>query len=241
MHNSARGETQRKTSRVESGSIVMNSGFHLNLAAKLSSVWGPLLRDISFNWAFTPRRSFLDRRERRFLRAFSARRHHEAEREINFGDETFDAGTDVETNMESELVRLVYSSSLMRDQQKELGVSAGVSYSLFETGLSAEATLQSERLKVNVPLPTLGVFGSVALGSNWRLGADIHLFALDFDHYNGYMSYLNLGLDRKISDVIRAGIGYNFYGLRLETKDEDLRGTFRMRHYGPKPYVSMLF
>ena len=35
--------TQRKTSRVESGSIVMNSGFHLNLAAKLSSVWGPLL------------------------------------------------------------------------------------------------------------------------------------------------------------------------------------------------------
>ena len=43
MHNSARGETQRKTSRVESGSIVMNSGFHLNLAAKLSSVWGLLL------------------------------------------------------------------------------------------------------------------------------------------------------------------------------------------------------
>ena len=43
VHNSARGETQRKTSRVESGSIVMNSGFHLNLAAKLSSVWGPLL------------------------------------------------------------------------------------------------------------------------------------------------------------------------------------------------------
>ena len=43
MHNSARGETQRKTSKVESGSIAMNSGFHLKLAAKLSSVWGPLL------------------------------------------------------------------------------------------------------------------------------------------------------------------------------------------------------
>ena len=43
VHNSARGETQRKTSRVEFGSIVMNSGFHLNLAAKLSSVWGPFL------------------------------------------------------------------------------------------------------------------------------------------------------------------------------------------------------
>jgi hypothetical protein len=73
------------------------------------------------------------------------------------------------------------------------------------------------------------------------LGADIQVFALDFDRYDGFMSYLSLGLDRKFGDVISLGLGYTFYGLRLEAKDEDLRGTFRMRHYGPKLYLSFLF
>ena len=115
MHNSARGETQPKTSRVESGSIVMNSGFHLHLAAKLSSVWGPLLRDISFNWAFTPRRSFLDRRERRFLRAFSARRHHEAEREIKLHIGNVLLSDDIPDPRDVALIGLVDACDLLGD------------------------------------------------------------------------------------------------------------------------------
>ena len=163
------------------------------------------------------------------------------ERDIDFGDETFLEGTEVETSIESQYIRLAYSYSLMRDQQKELGVTAGLTYSRFETGLSAESTQQSERLKVNAPLPTIGVFGSVAIGKKWRLSADIDIFALDFDRYDGHMAYLNLGLDRKFGNVFGAGIGYNFYTMKLNAKDDDLRGTFNIRHYGPKLYLSILF
>ena len=163
------------------------------------------------------------------------------ERDVNFGDETFVAGTEVETSVESKHVRLAYSYSLMRDRQKELGVTAGLAYSQFETGLRANDTQQSERLKVNAPLPTLGVFGSVAVGGKWRLGADINVFALDFDQYDGYMAYLNLGLDRRFGDVVSAGIGYNLYGMQLNAKDDDLNGTFKIRYHGPKLYVSFLF
>lgn len=163
------------------------------------------------------------------------------DRDIEFGDETFLAGTEVVTSMDSDFLRLAYSYSLMRDQQKELGVTAGLTYARFETALTANGTQQSERLKVKAPLPTVGVFGSVALGGKWRLNADINIFALDFDRYDGFMSYLNLGLDRKFGDLIGAGIGYNFYALRLNAKDEDLHGTFRIRHHGPKLYVSFLF
>ncbi len=163
------------------------------------------------------------------------------EQDIDFGDQMFPAGTVVDINMDSETIRLAYSYSLMRDHQKELGVTAGLSYSRFEAGIRASTTQEFERLKVEAPLPTMGVFGSVALGDKWRLGADINFFALDFDRYDGYMGYLNLGLDRKFGDVISAGIGYNVYGMRLKAKDEDLRGVFRIRHHGPKLYVSLLF
>ncbi len=163
------------------------------------------------------------------------------ERDINFGDETFVSGTEVETSTRSQVVRLAYSYSLMRDQQKELGVSLGVGFLQFEAGLRAESTAQFERVTVNAPLPTIGVFGSVALGSKWRLSADINVFSLDFDRYEGFMSYLSLGLDRKFGDVFGAGIGYNFYGTRLKSKDDSLRGTLRTRYYGPKLYFSLNF
>lgn len=163
------------------------------------------------------------------------------QQDIVFGDETFPAGTEVDTNMESDYVRLAYSYSLMRDRQKELGVTAGVTYARFETELSADDSQQSERLKVEAPLPTMGLFGSVALGSKWRLNANINIFALDFDRYDGFMGSFILGVDRRFGDVIGAGIGYNFYTMRLDSKDENLRGTFRMLHHGPKLYVSVLF
>lgn len=143
--------------------------------------------------------------------------------------------------MRTEVLRLAYSYSLMRDQQKEFGVSVGLSFSQFETGIRAESTQQSERLKVKLPLPTMGVFASVALGYDWRLSADIDLFALDFDHYDGYMTYVSLDLDRKFGDVFAAGIGYNFYSTRLESKNEALRGTLRIRHHGPKVYLTAAF
>ena len=161
--------------------------------------------------------------------------------DIDFGDQTFVAGTDVQTRVESEVLRLAYGYSLMRDSQKELGVSAGVSFLQFDTELRASATQQLERVKVSAPLPTLGVYGLLALGDKWRLGADIDVFALDFDYYDGYLAYASLGLDRKFGDVFGAGIGYNFYGARLESKDDRLRGTLRMRHHGPKLYLSFSF
>lgn len=161
--------------------------------------------------------------------------------DIDFGDQTFVAGTNIDTSVESEVIRAAYGYSFMRDGQKELGVSAGVSFLQFDTELRASATQQLERVKVSAPLPTLGVFGSLALGRKWRLSADIDVFALDFDLYDGYLAYASLDLDRKFGDFVGVGIGYNFYGTRLKSKDDRLRGTLRSRHHGPKLYLSFSF
>ncbi len=163
------------------------------------------------------------------------------QRDISFGDQIYPAGTDVEIGTYMRLLRLGYSYSLMRDAQKELGVTAGLSYMRFETELSADGLQQTERVKVDAPLPTLGVFGSVPLGREWRLGADIHAFALEFDRYEGYLANLSLDLERRFGEYLGVGIGYDFYGMRLESKDEDLRGTFRMRFHGPKLFFGVKF
>ena len=163
------------------------------------------------------------------------------EQDISFGDETFLAGTEIALGATSKILRFAYSYSLMRDEQKELGVTAGLSYTRFESEITADAAQLSERLRAKAIVPTIGVFGSLAIGDNWRLSADINAFALEFDRYKGYTAYLNANFEREFGDRFKAGVGYSFYGTRLEAHDTDLRGVMRLRHHGPKLNVVMSF
>ena len=158
-----------------------------------------------------------------------------------FGDELFLAGTEVATRIDTRRLSLLYGYSLMRDSQKELGVQAGIVYSRMKLDVVASETNQAESASVDAPLPTMGLFGSVALGPSWELGAELGIFALDVDRYSGYSGHASLTLDRLIGESIALGIGFDYFVTRLESGDEDLRGLLRSRNYGPKVYLSWLF
>ena len=164
------------------------------------------------------------------------------QRDVWFDDQLYPEGTNLMTSSESRLLRLGYSYSLMRDGQKELGLTAGLSYTTFKSSFRVDNTEQQpEGVRVNTILPTFGVFGSVPFGDKWRLAADIDVFALNFDRYDGYMAYVALDLERRLNEQIGVGLGYNFYGMRIKSKNGDLNGTLRVRHQGPKVYVSVKF
>ncbi|MCH8135871.1 MAG: hypothetical protein IIB77_07830 [Proteobacteria bacterium] len=94
---------------------------------------------------------------------------------------------------------------------------------------------------MNFPLPTFGLFASVTLGSHWQVKADIDVFALDFDRYDGHMTYIGFEVERQFGEVFGAGFGYSFYNTRLSAKNEDLRGTLRTSHHGPRLYLTAVF
>jgi outer membrane protein len=163
------------------------------------------------------------------------------QRGVNFGEQSYPSDTAVTTSTELEMWRFGYTYFLMRDAQKELGLTAGVSQARFQLGVTADGEERTENARVDAPLPTLGVHGSVALGSRWQLNADIDVFLLDADRYEGYMAYLSLNLERDLGKHFSAGVGYNYYGMRLSSRDEDLRGLFKTRFFGPKLYLSTRF
>jgi outer membrane protein len=163
------------------------------------------------------------------------------DRDINFGDAFFPEGSEVSTRQESETLRLQYGYSLLRDQQKEFGVLFGLHYTKFESGLSSDSPATTERISIEVPLPTLGAFGSLALGDNWSLSGDAQLFALEADRYEGNMFFGALRLERKLGRIARIGAGFNYYSTRLEGRDAALQGVYKADRYGPIVYVSALF
>ena len=161
--------------------------------------------------------------------------------DILVGGETFVAGTGVRTTQDSKTLQLLYGYSLLRDAQKEFGVSAGLHYTRTEIVLFAAETQQLAELETEVPLPTVGAFGSVALANRWSVQAEARAFALEFDRYEGRMAFLSVRLERGVGRHLSAGIGFNYYTTRLESRDASNRGVYEATRYGPLIYVGMRF
>ena len=160
---------------------------------------------------------------------------------IQFGDELFAAGTTVNSSAETRILQLGYAYSLINDTQKELGFMAGVHYSSLKTEIFAPATGQRDATDSTVPLPVIGLHGSIAVGRFASLGARLQVFRMDFDRYKGLMNYFSIDFQRRFGDTFRVGIAYNFLGMKLDSRDDDLMGTIEVRHQGPALFVSAGF
>jgi len=163
------------------------------------------------------------------------------EEPINIGDVEFPAGTEVRSGFDTKITRLSYAYTLMKDEQKELGVMAGVHYSRFKTEISATETDQRVSSNAVAPLPVIGVHGLLALGQKFSLGAKIQLFRLRFDRYKGSLNYLTLDLQRPIGDTFSLGVSYTYYTVNLDSSDDDLRGSLKVTHQGPALFINAAF
>ena len=161
--------------------------------------------------------------------------------DIRLGEELFPAGTRIDVDAELRVSKAAYGFSLMNDAQKELGVLAGIHITNYEAVVTAPETGQEVETSISAPLPVVGAYGSVALGPRTDLSANLQLFRMEFDHYSGSLNALYLGLTHYFTDVIGAGIGYNVYLMNLDSPDEDLRGSLKVRHHGPIVFTSFNF
>ena len=87
----------------------------------------------------------------------------------------------------------------------------------------------------------IGVNGAVFFGDQTSLRARIHVFRTDFDQHEGLLNYAALDLERRFGSKTRVGIGYNFYGTELKSRDAGLNGRLRIRHHGPVVFLTFGF
>lgn len=161
--------------------------------------------------------------------------------DITIGDETFVQGTEIDVDVELKVTRIVYGFSLMNDSQKELGLLVGMHIANYDALVTSEATGQRVESSLDTPLPVVGMFGGLALGENTDLTASVQIFRMEFDHYSGSLNAVYLGLKHNFTERIGAGIGYNLFAMNLDSPDEKLRGSLRIRHHGPILFAAFNF
>ncbi len=118
---------------------------------------------------------------------------------------------------------------------------AGLHYSKFDAEIFSAVTGQRAASNAETPLPVVGAHASIAIGRKASLGARIQLFRMEFDRYEGLLSYLTVDLQRRFGENFSVGLAYNFYTMKLESSDNDLTGSLQIRHSGPALFVSAGF
>jgi hypothetical protein len=161
--------------------------------------------------------------------------------DLPIGDEVFPAGTQINVDTSLETWRFAYGFSLMNDAQKEVGLLVGMHMTKVDARIASTQTGQFVESEINTPLPVVGAFGSVALGEKTNLMARLEIFRMEFDVYEGSLNAAHLALNHYFTEKIGVGIGYNYYGMNLESPESGLRGSIELRHYGPIVFASFTF
>ncbi len=161
--------------------------------------------------------------------------------DFSFGDRVFPAGTRLDTDVDVSFFRALYSYSLIRDSQKELGVMAGLHVADFEVDLDSTETGQRERSQGGTPLPVIGAHATVFFGERTSVSGKAQIFRTDFDRFKGNLAYVELNAQYRFTRSTSVGIGYSYYRMRLSTDQSEVNGYVKFRHQGPTAFVTVGF
>ena len=162
---------------------------------------------------------------------------------VDFGDRTFAINTPVHSTFDSDIVRLAYRYSPIRDDRTELALLLGVHYTKLKSTLATTGNVVSvsEEASVDYPLPTLGARASVRVGENWRITGFGQFLKLKIDEYDGEVYNFGGGIEWAFARSMFAGLGYEYYKYNLVSEKNGSRGEFNFEFDGPKLYFGWNF
>ena len=175
------------------------------------------------------------------------------DRNISWGDYTFQAGATVESKTKFQIYELAYEYALWRTPDVEISGSLGVHYMKFSQQLSGSATFTDangvtsaasftkKENMVPVPLPVIGVRAAWAFAPQWVLEGQGQIFKADIDGYDGRITDVRAGVTWMFSQNFGAGVGYNRFVTTVDTSKEKFDGHLRLGYSGVQLYLTGAF
>jgi hypothetical protein len=163
---------------------------------------------------------------------------------IDLGSIVLPVKASAESEVNTRFITTRLGFSLVRNETAELGISAGVSAARIEAGLSGSAEgIGSGQgyVTAEVPLPSVGVYGTLAVTQNLSVGGRAGLFSVDIGDDEGDLQDLFASVDYFFSKNFGVGIGYKYINIDVKLKEDDYRQIYRISQSGPVAYVTVGF
>ena len=175
------------------------------------------------------------------LRVFSLSRSSSVQFDdpLTIGETTFGPDELVTTDLDTRVFRLAYGFAVLRDEQKELSVLAGLHVT--DTDYQVRDGDDSLAASTTPILPVIGLRGRANLTEKWSIEANAEAFIMDFANYSGELFDLSAAVRYRISERLFAGFGYRYYRQDLQSGDGSLFGDVLINYRGPYGYLGMRF
>jgi len=168
----------------------------------------------------------------------------ELQAEIRFGEDVFNVGAEVNTFFDTDVFRVGYAYSFVRDDRKEVGLHVGVHITDLATGLRAKAVLgENEALEglefaeVTAPLPVIGIQGVWQFARKWSLIGRAQIFRLEIDDYDGALNHLKVGVVHSTFKHVGFGFGFDYFEVDVDMEDPNFSGSVDFDYGGPIFFV----
>lgn len=163
---------------------------------------------------------------------------------LRIDDTVYPIGASVRTKFRTNIYRIGIGYSLVKSDQGEFGVSAGVHMSKGKFNIQANAlggTLLEEGRSKSFPLPNVGLFGNVHLFGPVSLQASADAFKMKAGNYKGSLVDGHLALEARLLKNVGVGAGYRYAGYKLRADKSDWRGKLSYSYSGPMAYAELAF
>ena len=138
---------------------------------------------------------------------------------IDFGDQTFQINTVVNTSNDTTIYKLDYTFAPLNRPRGFLGVIGGLYVSANKLSLSSpNAAAESEDL--TAPLPVLGVRGEYEITDRIALRGAMQWFGIDTGDVAGRLVDTYIGADYTFAERFAVGLAYNDVSLNVDATDD---------------------
>jgi len=175
------------------------------------------------------------------------------DRNVQWGDYTFQAGGLVEAETKFRIFELAYEYAFLRQPDFELSGTLGVHYMDLKTRLSGNATISngqggvsaagsaSKDSSVPLPLPVVGIRAGWAVAPQIYLEGQGQFFKANIGDYDGRVTDLRASATWMFSPGFGVGLGYNKFITKVDVDKTSFNGAARVGYSGLQLFVTGTF
>ena len=161
------------------------------------------------------------------------------ERDIEWDDSTFRAGSNVSSETGLEILRLFTGRNFSKSQDRDYGLGFGIHRIDLGAGLAGEIYVDDEYLGSGVrkvgttaPLPNIGAWYYHSPHPRWSYGGRVDWLQVDLGEYAGGLTNVAIGANYQVFRNVGVGLKYQLFALNLDLNRDDWNGKAKIQYEG---------
>ena len=163
---------------------------------------------------------------------------------VDVGGINVPVGGTVSSNLDTRFISTRLGFSVVRNETLELGISAGVSAASIEAGVAGSIDglgSASGNVSADVPLPSFGIYGTLAITKKLSIGGRAGLFSIELGDDSGDLQDFFASVDYFFTKNVGVGLAYKYINIDVKIKDDAFYQLYKIRQSGPVAYLSIGF